>query len=120
MFPWAGDRRPPALSVRALDYRPAPSSFRTDEGQAAFRPRRVSPRASAAFGAKGNSADHNACAERCFERGAKAILVVGDDKVYLLDNQDLAKQHVGHEVRVTGQLDGDSIKVEAIEATKAE
>ena len=70
--------------------------------------------------AKGNSADHKACAERCFERGAKAILVVGDDKVYLLDNQDLAKQHVGHEVRVTGQLDGDSIKVEAIEATKAE
>ena len=68
--------------------------------------------------AKGASADHKACAERCFSRGAKAILVTGDKKVYLLDDQDLAKQHVGHEVRVTGQLDGDSIAVESIEATE--
>lgn len=65
--------------------------------------------------AKGSSADHKACAERCFARGAKAILVTADEKVYLLDNQDLAKQHVGYEVRVTGQLDGDSIQVESIE-----
>lgn len=68
--------------------------------------------------AKGTSADHKACAERCFSRGAKAILVTGDKKVYLLDNQDLAKQHVGYEVRVTGELDGDSIKVESIAASE--
>ena len=67
--------------------------------------------------AKGASADHKECAERCFGRGAKAILVTSDEKVFLLDNQDLAKQHVGHEVKVTGQLDGDSITVESIEAT---
>lgn len=67
--------------------------------------------------AKGASADHKACAQRCLARGAKAILVTADEKVFLLDNQDLAKQHVGHEVKVTGQLDGDSIKVESIEAT---
>jgi hypothetical protein len=67
--------------------------------------------------AKGASADHKECAERCFARGAKAILVTADEKVFLLDNQDLAKQHVGHEVKVTGQLDGDSIEVESIEAT---
>ncbi len=66
-------------------------------------------------GAKGAKAEHQACAERCLGRGGKLVFYnTADEKLYKLDNQDLAKQHLGHQVTVTGDVEGDSIKVESI------
>ena len=68
-------------------------------------------------GAKGANANHVACAEKCMNKGAKLVLYnTADKKLYSLDNQDLAKANLGHEVTVTGELDGTSIKVASIAA----
>ena len=66
-------------------------------------------------GAKGASADHKACAEKCMSRGSKLVFYnTADKKIYGLDKQDVAKANLGHEVTVTGELDGKDIKVESI------
>ena len=68
-------------------------------------------------GAKGASADHKACAEKCLDKGGKLVFYnTADKKIYSLDNQDMAKQNIGHEVKVTGEVDGKSIKVASIDA----
>jgi len=68
-------------------------------------------------GAKGASADHKACAEKCLKAGGKLVFYnTTDKKIYSLDNQDLAKANIGHEVKVTGEAEGKSIKVASIEA----
>ena len=70
-------------------------------------------------GAKGASADHKACAEKCVGRGGKLVFYnTADKKIYALDNQDLAKQNLGHEVKVSGEVDGKDIKVESIAPAK--
>jgi hypothetical protein len=70
-----------------------------------------------ACGAKGASADHKACAEKCMGKGSKLVLYnTGDKKIYHLDKQDMAKEHIGHEVTVTGTADGDKIAVDSIAA----
>jgi tRNA isopentenyl-2-thiomethyl-A-37 hydroxylase MiaE len=71
-------------------------------------------------GAKGASADHRACAEKCLTQGGKLVFYnTGDKKIYSLDKQDMAKENLGHEVQVTGEADGKAIKVESISAPKA-
>lgn len=68
-------------------------------------------------GAMGAKADHKECAEKCHKKGSAYVFYNTEDKkLYKLDNQDLAGQNLGHEVTVTGALEGDSIKVEKIEA----
>lgn len=68
-------------------------------------------------GAKGASADHKACAEKCMARGSKLVFYnTADKKIYGLDKQDVAKANLGHEVKVTGELEGKSIKVDSISA----
>src|SRR3954452_214042 len=63
-------------------------------------------------GAKGASADHRACAEKCLTQGGKLVFYnTGDKKIYSLDKQDVAKENLGHEVQVTGEVDGKAIKV---------
>ncbi|HEX5760518.1 MAG TPA: hypothetical protein VF121_15135 [Thermoanaerobaculia bacterium] len=74
-------------------------------------------------GAKGANADHKACAEKCLGNGGKLVFYnPADEKLYALDNQELAAAHLGHEVKVKGELEGDAIKVASIEKleTKAE
>jgi hypothetical protein len=67
-------------------------------------------------GAKGASADHKACAEKCLEKGGKLVFYnTGDKKIYSLDNQDMAKKNIGHEVKVTGEVTGKDIKVASID-----
>lgn len=67
-------------------------------------------------GAKGASADHQACAEKCMTNGSKLVFYnTADKKIYSLDKQDVAKANLGHEVKVTGELDGKNIKVASIE-----
>jgi|HubBroStandDraft_3_1064219.scaffolds.fasta_scaffold172070_1 hypothetical protein len=74
----------------------------------------------ASCGARGANAAHKACAEKCAKDGSKLVLYnTGDQKIYRLDKQDVAKQHVGEEVTVTGKVDGNTIAVDSIAAKKA-
>lgn len=72
-------------------------------------------------GAKGANAEHASCAKKCLDGGGKLVFFnSADQKLYSLDNQKLAEEHIGHEVVVTGTADGNSIKVESIAMPKAE
>lgn len=67
-------------------------------------------------GAKGAKAEHKDCAVKCLDQGGKLVFYnPADEKIYTLDNQELAKEHLGHEVKLTGEVDGTAIKVAAIE-----
>lgn len=59
---------------------------------------------------KGNEA----CAKKCIKGGSPAVLLMDDNKVYKLDDQAAAGEHAGHKVKVSGNLNGDTIKVESI------
>ncbi|MEW5975614.1 MAG: DUF5818 domain-containing protein [Acidobacteriota bacterium] len=69
-------------------------------------------------GANGAKAEHKQCALKCAEGGQKLVLYnTADKKTYALDNQTLAKEHVGHEVTVHGKADAEgNIAVSKIEA----
>ncbi len=70
-------------------------------------------------GAKGDNAKHADCAKKCVEgKGGKYALYNPEDKkVYVLDPQDKAVGHAGHHVKVTGTVEGDTIKVKSLEMT---
>ncbi|MGH9362244.1 MAG: hypothetical protein ACRD2T_10025 [Thermoanaerobaculia bacterium] len=71
-------------------------------------------------GAKGAKAEHKACAEKCLGDGGTLVFYnPADEKLYKLDNQELAKEHLGHEVMVKGTVEGDTIKVTSIAATES-
>jgi hypothetical protein len=71
-------------------------------------------------GVKGAKGDHVDCAKKCVENGSKLVFYnTGDEKLYALDNQKLAAEQLGHEVKVKGDLDGTAIKVASIEPTAA-
>lgn len=60
------------------------------------------------------------CVEKCVKGGNAYVFVnSADSKVYKLDAQDKAKGHGGHEVTVTGTLEGDTIHVKSIEMAAA-
>lgn len=66
--------------------------------------------------AKGAKAEHASCAKKCLENGGKLVFYnTADEKIYNLDNQKLAEEHLGHEVVVKGSVEGDTIKVESID-----
>jgi hypothetical protein len=56
------------------------------------------------------------CTLACVKGGGKYVFVEGG-KVYNVENQDAAglQEHAGHTVRLTGEMNGDSIKVSKIE-----
>lgn len=56
------------------------------------------------------------CTQACIKGGAKYVFV-SDGKVYNVDNQDFAglAVHAGHNVKLTGEMTGDTIKVSKIE-----
>jgi hypothetical protein len=69
--------------------------------------------------AKGAKADHKACTLKCHAEGATLVFYNNaDKKIYKLDDQKLAKAHVGSEVVVTGDVTEDAIKVASIEDKK--
>jgi hypothetical protein len=69
-------------------------------------------------GADGAKAEHKECAKRCHEKGGASLVFVNseDKKIYQLDKQDVAAPHAGDQVKLTGEADGDKIKVESIAA----
>jgi hypothetical protein len=71
-------------------------------------------------GAKAANAESKDCLEKCAKRGEKLVFYsTTDQKIYKLDNQNLAKQNIGHEIKVTGEANGKSIKVASIEPASA-
>ena len=54
------------------------------------------------------------CALKCLSKGADAVLVTEDEKVYRLDQQDKAREFGGKNVEVTGSVSGDSISIISI------
>jgi len=72
-------------------------------------------------GAANASADGKNCALKCIKGGAK-VQLVADKKVYTIEKIDNVESHLGHEVKIAGQLDTASniIRITSIEkATKA-
>jgi hypothetical protein len=71
-------------------------------------------------GAKGANEKHTDCAAKCVkEHGAKYVFVNdADKKVYAIDAQDKVAAHAGHHVTVKGSVDGDNLKLTAIEMAK--
>ncbi len=68
-------------------------------------------------GAAGAKAEHKGCAEKCHKEGIPlAFYDPAEQKLYKIDQQEQAKKHLGHEVKVTGTVDGDKIVVESIAA----
>jgi hypothetical protein len=71
-------------------------------------------------GAKHNTASDAAakCVEGCIKGGGQAVLVSGD-KVYKIDaaSQDKMKGFYGKQVTVTGDVDGDTVKVESVKGS---
>lgn len=69
----------------------------------------------AACGANGAKAEHKECALKCHREGQDLVFYnSGDKKIYKLSDQKAAVEHVGHEVTVTGTLEGDKITVASI------
>jgi hypothetical protein len=67
-------------------------------------------------GAKDASAAKSECTTKCVKsHGAKyALYDDADKKVYILEPQDKADGHAGHQVTVKGTLDGDTIHVTSL------
>ena len=67
-------------------------------------------------GAKDASAAKAECTTKCVKsHGAKyALNDEAGNKVYILDPQDKAEGHAGHDVTVTGTLEGDTIHVSSL------
>jgi hypothetical protein len=63
-------------------------------------------------------ASDSACAKKCIDGGQKAVLVVGDKTVNIV-NPDKIKGHEGHTVTVTGKLDGDNLTIDTLKMAKA-
>lgn len=65
-------------------------------------------------------AEHADCTKKCMTKGAKLVFINdADKKIYKLDKQDVAKEHIGHEVTVKGEVKGDAIAVSSIEPMAA-
>src|SRR5258708_3312246 len=73
-------------------------------------------------------ADHSAkdlseanCTAACVKNGAKYVFV-NSGKVYKIDNQDFAGllENAGRQVRITGKMKGDSIRVSSISIASKE
>ncbi len=66
-------------------------------------------------GAAGAKADHKECALQCMKEGKKLVFYdTSNKKLYALDNQEMAKDNLGHEVVVHGTMEKGAIKVAKI------
>jgi hypothetical protein len=62
-------------------------------------------------GAKAASDAHAGCAKGCIKKGAAAVLVTPEGKVYKIANQDKVVDHAGEKVTIMGKMEGDTITV---------
>src|SRR5260370_16010695 len=68
---------------------------------------------------EGAEAKDAACVQSCIKRGGAPVLVSGG-KVYKIsaDSKDKVMSNLGQKVTVTGKMDGDTVTVESVEASK--
>ena len=67
----------------------------------------------------GMGKDDKMCTLKCVEKGGKFVLAdKAKKKVYKLDDQTKPQEFAGAKVKVAGTLEGDTIQVEAITASK--
>ena len=64
-------------------------------------------------GAKGNSADHAACAKKCVKEGYSPVFVVGD-KVYAITDPKKVSKYIGDKVTITGTITDNKIDIEKV------
>lgn len=71
-------------------------------------------------GAKGASAAHAGCAQKCIASGEKPVFVSDSDKkVMAIDNPDAVKDMIGQHVDVTGSVtSGGAVHVASVSAAK--
>ena len=65
-------------------------------------------------GAKAAADGHAGCAQGCIKKGAAAVLVTEEGKVYKLEDQSKVVDHAGQKVTVTGKLEGETIQVDSV------
>jgi len=71
-------------------------------------------------GVRGAHEGAGECAVKCVKEGAKFVFVNdADKKVYVIDAQDKVAAHAGHHVTVKGVIEGDTLKLAAIEMAPA-
>lgn len=59
------------------------------------------------------------CSRDCIKRGAAPAFVSDkEQKVYKISNAELAKTHLDHKVKVSGKVDGETLTIASIAATK--
>ncbi len=64
-----------------------------------------------------SSAEERECTLQCVSDGSRFILADRENRrIYQLDDQSAPRPFAGRKVRVTGKLDGDSLRVETIAA----
>jgi hypothetical protein len=64
-------------------------------------------------GAKHAKDMNGKCVEGCVKGGAAPVFVT-DGKVYKVDDAAKVADHLGHEVTITGEISGDTVKVESV------
>jgi hypothetical protein len=70
-------------------------------------------------GVKGANDKAGECTTKCVKGGAKYVFVDdADKKVYVVDAQDKVADHAGHHVKVTGAVEGDTLKLSTIDMAK--
>jgi hypothetical protein len=58
--------------------------------------------------------DHNSkCVEGCVKGGAAPVFV-SNGKVYKIDDASKVQEHLGHDVTITGTVEGDTVHVESV------
>src|SRR5437588_8332871 len=68
---------------------------------------------------EGAEAKDTACVQSCIKRGGAPVFV-SSGKVYKIsaDSKDKVMSNLGQKVTVTGKMDGDTVTVESVEASK--
>ena len=60
---------------------------------------------------------NEACAQSCIKRGAAAVFVTEDGKIYQVANQDKVKESAGKKVSISGKMEGDTITVDSVKSS---
>jgi hypothetical protein len=70
-------------------------------------------------GAKAAHDGARECTIKCVKEGAKYVFVNdADKKVYVVDAPEKVTDHAGHHVKVTGTVEGDTLKLTSIDMAK--
>jgi len=102
--------------LAAVAISPVPAAQQTWTGKISDSDCGAKHKAAAEHEAAMSDAD---CTAACIKAGAKYVFVNGG-KVLSITNQDFADlpKHAGHEVKLTGEMTGESIQVTKIEMPK--